>query len=244
MKYRNQLEATGIHVARYGLVLVLLWIGGMKFTTYEAEGIEPLVTNSPFMGWVYNIMSIRGFAALAGCGRDHHGGHDRSAAGRAADLSRGERLGGGDVPYNAQLPLHDAGLGTGAWVSCSFCGPGSVHPQRCRVARRCVMDGWGGVGSVQGGARRSDRLTKAFTNEARTSAERNGSQRLENLQRERHELAGRLENVKRARSGQEYRELRERVDRAEKERHEIAHKLHHELVELRRFVNEHLERGE
>jgi uncharacterized membrane protein YkgB len=28
------------------LVLVLLWIGGMKFTAYEAEGIRPLVANS------------------------------------------------------------------------------------------------------------------------------------------------------------------------------------------------------
>lgn len=66
MKNRNQMEATGLHVARYGLVLVLLWIGGMKFTAYEAEGIVPLVTNSPFMGWVYNILSVRDFSTLLG----------------------------------------------------------------------------------------------------------------------------------------------------------------------------------
>jgi uncharacterized membrane protein YkgB len=47
-----------MHVTRYGLVLVLLWIGGMKFTAYEAEGIRPLVPNSPLMGWVYNLMSV------------------------------------------------------------------------------------------------------------------------------------------------------------------------------------------
>ena len=36
-------EALGGHALRYGLVLVLLWIGGMKFTAYEAEGIRPFV---------------------------------------------------------------------------------------------------------------------------------------------------------------------------------------------------------
>ena len=56
----------GMHVTRYGLVLVLLWIGGMKFTAYEAEGIRPLVANSPLMGWVYNLMSVTAFSSLLG----------------------------------------------------------------------------------------------------------------------------------------------------------------------------------
>ena len=55
-----------MHVTRYGLVLVLLWIGGMKFTAYEAEGIRPLVANSPLMGWVYNLMSVTAFSSLLG----------------------------------------------------------------------------------------------------------------------------------------------------------------------------------
>ena len=37
------LKATGSNVSRYGLVIVLLWIGGMKFTAYEDEGIRPMV---------------------------------------------------------------------------------------------------------------------------------------------------------------------------------------------------------
>ena len=48
------------------MVLVLLWIGGMKFTAYEAEGIRPLVANSPLMGWVYNLMSVTAFSSLLG----------------------------------------------------------------------------------------------------------------------------------------------------------------------------------
>lgn len=51
-------------VVRYGLVLVIGWIGLMKFTSYEAYGIEPLVANSPFMGWLYGIFSVTTFSAL------------------------------------------------------------------------------------------------------------------------------------------------------------------------------------
>jgi uncharacterized membrane protein YkgB len=62
----RRLQVIGTHVTRYGLVVVLLWIGGMKFTTYEAEGIKPMVANSPLMGWVYGVMSVTAFSALLG----------------------------------------------------------------------------------------------------------------------------------------------------------------------------------
>jgi reactive chlorine resistance protein C len=62
----DRLKLIGMHVARYGLVIVLLWIGGMKFTAYEAEGIKPLVANSPLMSWVYRVMSVGGFSSLLG----------------------------------------------------------------------------------------------------------------------------------------------------------------------------------
>jgi reactive chlorine resistance protein C len=55
-----------MHVARYGLAIVLLWIGGMKFTAYEAGGIRPMVANSPLMGWAYKVMSVGAFSALLG----------------------------------------------------------------------------------------------------------------------------------------------------------------------------------
>jgi uncharacterized membrane protein YkgB len=53
-------------VARYALVIVIAWFGAMKFTYYESQGISPLVANSPFMSWLYNIMSIRTFGRLLG----------------------------------------------------------------------------------------------------------------------------------------------------------------------------------
>jgi len=62
----GRLEAAGRHSLRYGLVLVLLWIGGMKFTAYEAEGISAFVSNSPLMSWVYGVLSQRQFSAALG----------------------------------------------------------------------------------------------------------------------------------------------------------------------------------
>jgi len=60
------LEAAGQLILRYGLVLVVAWIGAMKFTAYEAMGIQPLVANSPLMGWMYGVLSVRAFSACLG----------------------------------------------------------------------------------------------------------------------------------------------------------------------------------
>jgi reactive chlorine resistance protein C len=62
----DRLKLIGLHITRYGMVIVLLWIGGMKFTAYEAEGIKPLVANSPLMSWVYRVMSVGGASAMLG----------------------------------------------------------------------------------------------------------------------------------------------------------------------------------
>ena len=62
----SRTEAVGRELARYGLVVVVGWIGLMKFTAYEAEGIRPFVANSPLMSWVYGLMSVQGFSALLG----------------------------------------------------------------------------------------------------------------------------------------------------------------------------------
>ena len=62
----SRVEAVGRELARYGLVVVVAWIGLMKFTAYEAEGIRLYVTNSPLLSWVYDTMSVRGFSAVLG----------------------------------------------------------------------------------------------------------------------------------------------------------------------------------
>src|SRR6476660_9675141 len=62
----SRVETVGRELARYGLVVVLAWIGLMKFTAYEAEGIRLYVANSPLMSWVYGVLSVRGFSAALG----------------------------------------------------------------------------------------------------------------------------------------------------------------------------------
>jgi reactive chlorine resistance protein C len=62
----SQVEAVGSGLARYGLAVVVAWIGLMKFTAYEAEGIRPFVANSPLLSWVYGPLSVRGFSTVLG----------------------------------------------------------------------------------------------------------------------------------------------------------------------------------
>jgi uncharacterized membrane protein YkgB len=62
----TSMDKLGIHVSRYGLVLTLLLIGVLKFTAGEAQGIQPLVANSPLMFWLYRIFSVQGVSNLIG----------------------------------------------------------------------------------------------------------------------------------------------------------------------------------
>ncbi|WP_328357449.1 DUF417 family protein [Mycobacterium sp. NBC_00419] len=62
----SALVRLGALSVRYGLVVVIAWIGALKFTAYEAQGIEPLVANSPLMSWVYTVFSVPAFSAVLG----------------------------------------------------------------------------------------------------------------------------------------------------------------------------------
>lgn len=62
----SAIDAVAGLLARYGLVLVIAWFGVLKFMDYEAEGIAPLVSESPLMSWLYDIFSIYTFSALLG----------------------------------------------------------------------------------------------------------------------------------------------------------------------------------
>ena len=63
---KHPLEKVGAIVIRYGLVLVLAWIGAMKFTAYEAEGIKGLVETSPLMSWMYKVLSVQATSNVIG----------------------------------------------------------------------------------------------------------------------------------------------------------------------------------
>jgi uncharacterized membrane protein YkgB len=52
-EYAAQADRLGITLTRVGLIVVLLWIGGLKAFPYEADGIVPFVANSPTMSFLY-----------------------------------------------------------------------------------------------------------------------------------------------------------------------------------------------
>jgi uncharacterized membrane protein YkgB len=42
-------------VCSIGMIVMLLWAGKFKMTAPGAEGIIPLVTNSPFTSWLFKV---------------------------------------------------------------------------------------------------------------------------------------------------------------------------------------------
>jgi uncharacterized membrane protein YkgB len=60
------IETVGTGILRYGVAFLLLAIGALKFFEFEAKAIQPLVSNSPFMGWLYGVLSVQGVSNLIG----------------------------------------------------------------------------------------------------------------------------------------------------------------------------------
>lgn len=50
----SELERPSINFIRISIFIVMAWIGGLKAFQYEADGIVPFVTNSPFMSFFYS----------------------------------------------------------------------------------------------------------------------------------------------------------------------------------------------
>jgi uncharacterized membrane protein YkgB len=50
----SRLDRVAMGMLRVALVIVLIWIGGLKFVDYEADSIVPLVANSPLMSFLYH----------------------------------------------------------------------------------------------------------------------------------------------------------------------------------------------
>lgn len=54
LKIAASTQQLGINLIRVAILIIFVWIGGLKFWNYEAEGIVPFVANSPFMSFFYN----------------------------------------------------------------------------------------------------------------------------------------------------------------------------------------------
>ena len=65
-KAEHPAALAGRQFVRYALVVVIAWIGALKYSSYEATAIHPLISNSPIMSWLYSIFSVRTFATLLG----------------------------------------------------------------------------------------------------------------------------------------------------------------------------------
>lgn len=46
-------QHTGMQLMRIAILVIFVWIGGLKYFAYEADGIVPFVANSPFMSFFY-----------------------------------------------------------------------------------------------------------------------------------------------------------------------------------------------
>ncbi|HVI47175.1 MAG TPA: DUF417 family protein [Chitinophaga sp.] len=64
--YSTSLSRSGFYIALYGLVIILLWIGLFKFTPTEAKAIQPLVSNSPLMSWMYSVWNVQQVSNIIG----------------------------------------------------------------------------------------------------------------------------------------------------------------------------------
>jgi len=59
-------ESVAEHATRLSVATVLVWIGAMKFTAYEAGAIEGLVASSPLTAWLYSAFTLQGASNLIG----------------------------------------------------------------------------------------------------------------------------------------------------------------------------------
>ena len=62
----HPVATVGRYLVRYALVVVIAWIGALKYTGYEAAGIQPLIAHSPIFSWLDGILSVGTFAAVLG----------------------------------------------------------------------------------------------------------------------------------------------------------------------------------
>jgi uncharacterized membrane protein YkgB len=60
------LAAAGSSVTRYGLVTTLVWVGALKFTDYEVQNAEVLVTASPLTSRLRKKLGAQKLAWLVG----------------------------------------------------------------------------------------------------------------------------------------------------------------------------------
>ncbi|WP_433283036.1 DUF417 family protein [Pseudonocardia xinjiangensis] len=64
----HRVSAAGATILRYGLAVVVAWIGALKYTGSEAERIQQYISPSPLMNWMDGILTVRVLSDALGTG--------------------------------------------------------------------------------------------------------------------------------------------------------------------------------
>ena len=116
----DRLAMYGDAISRFGswastmtLVIIFLWFGIMKFIPFEAESLQPIISNNPLISWLYTLFGIYGGAKFLG----------------VFEIATGFLIAGRLVSPK----LSAVGGAMGAWsfvltVSCLFTTPGVIQP--------------------------------------------------------------------------------------------------------------------
>jgi uncharacterized membrane protein YkgB len=62
----DRIHRVGGYLIRYGLVVVIAWIGALKFTGSEATRIQQYIQHSPFTSWLDAVFSVQLLSAMLG----------------------------------------------------------------------------------------------------------------------------------------------------------------------------------
>lgn len=57
--FERYVSLVGRLILRYGLAMVIAWIGALKYTNSEAVRIQQYITHSPFMSWMASVLNVR-----------------------------------------------------------------------------------------------------------------------------------------------------------------------------------------
>ena len=60
------IHRVGGYLIRYGLVVVIAWIGALKFTGSEAMRIQQYIQHSPLTSWLDGVFSVQLLSAMLG----------------------------------------------------------------------------------------------------------------------------------------------------------------------------------
>jgi uncharacterized membrane protein YkgB len=109
----DAISKAGSWASTTALVIIFLWFGSMKFIPFEAEGLQPIISNNPLISWLYTLFGVLGGAKFLG----------------VFEIATGLLIAGRLV--NPKLSA--LGGAMGAWsfvltVSCLFTTPGVIQP--------------------------------------------------------------------------------------------------------------------